>query len=149
MGQAVSEEHIYFKDEVWPRRFDKRGLVATANRMPNRNSSSFFITLREDGKELKEFRNVHTIFGQVVEGLDVLLKINDVHTVGHDRPLQNIRIKHCMIIEDPFEEATTKFGIELGALRYPSRSPSPVRGLGAKSMSELRQLATSGDADDD
>ena len=95
---------MYFQDEVWPRRFDKRGLVATANPGPHLNTSSFFITLRPDGQEIREFKNKHTIFGQVVEGLEVLEAINQVYTVGkEERPLQNIRIKHTMIIEDPFE----------------------------------------------
>ena len=39
----------YFEDEVWPRKFDKRGLVATANNGPHLNTSSFFVTLRPDG----------------------------------------------------------------------------------------------------
>jgi peptidyl-prolyl cis-trans isomerase-like 4 len=102
-SKETKADKTYFADEVWPRRFDKRGLVATANQGPHLNTSSFFITLRADGEEIREFKNKHTIFGQVVEGLDVLEKINQVYTVGKDRPLQNIRIKHTMIIEDPFE----------------------------------------------
>ena len=89
---------------MWPKKFDKRGLVATANEGPHMNTSSFFVTLRPDGQEIREFKNKHTIFGKVVEGLDVLDAINQVYTVGKDRPLQNIRIKHTMIIEDPFED---------------------------------------------
>lgn len=76
--------------------------MATANEGPNLNTSSFFVTLRPDGNEIKEFKNKHTIFGQVVEGLDVLETINQVYTIGKDRPLQNIRIKHALIIDDPF-----------------------------------------------
>ena len=53
----------YFEDEVWPRKFDKRGLVATANEGPHMNTSSFFMTLRPDGQEIREFKNKHTIFG--------------------------------------------------------------------------------------
>ena len=58
---------LYFKDE-FSRKFNKRGLVATANLGPNMNCSSFFITLQENGREIKEFKNQHTIFGEVVEG---------------------------------------------------------------------------------
>ena len=89
---------------MWPRKFDKRGLVATANEGPHMNTSSFFVTLRPNGQEIREFKNKHTIFGEVVEGLDVLDAINQVYTVGKDRPLQNIRIKHTMIIDDPFQD---------------------------------------------
>ena len=92
------------------------------------------MTLRPDGQEIREFKNKHTIFGQVVEGLDVLESINQVYTIGKDRPLQNIRIKHTMIIEDPFEGQLAKFGLDPARVRYPSRSPSPVRGLAGRSL---------------
>ena len=66
------------------------------------------------------------MFGQVVEGLDVLEQINQVHTNEDNRPLQNIRIKHTLIIDDPFEDKEKDFGIEQ-QVHYPSRSPSPER----------------------
>lgn len=37
--------------------------------------------------------------------------------------MQNIRIKHAVVIDDPFEGKEADFGVKL---RYPSRSPSPV-----------------------
>ena len=68
-------DKLYFQDE-YSRKFNKRGLVATANLGPHLNSSPFFITLIEEGKEIVEFKNKHTIFGIVVEGLEVLEAIN-------------------------------------------------------------------------
>ena len=59
-----------------------------------------------------------------MEGLEVLDKINKVFVNQDHRPLQNIRIKHSVIIDDPFEGEESKFGIA-GKIRYPSRSPSP------------------------
>lgn len=99
------------------------------------------MTLRKDGDEIREFKNKHTIFGQVVEGLEVLEAINQVYTVGKDRPLQNIRIKHTMIIEDPFEGQASRFGLQPALLRYPSRSPSPIRGLVGKSIADIKATA--------
>ena len=99
------------------------------------------MTLRPDEQEIREFKNKHTIFGQVVEGLDVLDKINQVYTVGKDRPLQNIRIKHAMIIEDPFEDKIKEFGLDPAKVRYPSRSPSPVRGLAGRSLADIKKTA--------
>ncbi len=61
------------------------GTVAMANKKENMNGSQFYITLRDNIDYLDK---KHTIFGQVVEGLDVLEKINDVihfdypHTIG-------------------------------------------------------------------
>ena len=51
------------------------GTVAMANKKENMNGSQFYITLRDNIDYLDK---KHTIFGQVVEGLDVLEKINDV-----------------------------------------------------------------------
>ena len=61
------------------------GTVAMANKKENMNGSQFYITLRDNIDYLDK---KHTIFGQVVEGLDVLEKINDVshfdylHAIG-------------------------------------------------------------------
>ena len=60
-----------------------RGTLAMANSGPNTNGSQFFIVTAEatpwlDGK--------HTAFGQVVEGEDVLERLNNVPTGGADRP---------------------------------------------------------------
>ena len=79
-------DKIYFEDE-YSRKFNKRGLVATANLGPHLNSSPFFITLTQDGQEIAEFKNKHTVFGIVAEGLDVLDAINQVYTNKDDRPI--------------------------------------------------------------
>jgi peptidyl-prolyl cis-trans isomerase-like 4 len=58
----------------------------------------------------------------VAEGVDTTLrKINSAYVdPKNNRPYQNIRIKHTLIIDDPFPDPT--------GLREPSRSPSPVQG---------------------
>ena len=54
----------------------------------NMNASQFYITTGED---LDSLDGKHTIFGEVAEGLDVLMAINDAFADAGGRPLQNIR----------------------------------------------------------
>jgi peptidyl-prolyl cis-trans isomerase-like 4 len=78
------------------------GMVSTANKGPNLNNSDFFITLSKEN--LVNLNTKHTIFGKVQEGLDILEKMNDIHVDDHYRPLINIRIKHTVVLDDPFED---------------------------------------------
>ena len=72
-----------FEDEVSADvSFDKKGLLAMANRGPNTNGSQFFITTAKtpwlDGN--------HTIFGEVTKGYDVVEKLQSEETDSQDRP---------------------------------------------------------------
>jgi cyclophilin family peptidyl-prolyl cis-trans isomerase/protein-disulfide isomerase len=61
-----------FADEITELRFDKPGMLGMANAGPGSNGSQFFITYQPapdlDGK--------YTVFGEVIEGMDVLQKLN-------------------------------------------------------------------------
>jgi cyclophilin family peptidyl-prolyl cis-trans isomerase len=61
-----------FEDEIVDTlQFDKRGLLAMANAGPGTNGSQFFITF----VETPHLNGLHTIFGELVEGDDVLSTI--------------------------------------------------------------------------
>ena len=74
-------------------RHHKEGMVSMANSGPNTNGSQFFITLAPcdwlDGK--------HAIFGEVVEGIEVLRDIGNSPIDREDRPLKEILLKDVTI----------------------------------------------------
>lgn len=90
--------------------------------------SQFIITL---GDELDYLDGKAAIFGKVVEGFDALEKINDAFCDERGRPLVDIRIKHTVILDDPFQDPP--------GLAEPPESPIPSKA----------QLATIRIADDD
>ena len=83
-----------FEDECTPElRFNKKGLLAMANAGPNTNGSQFFITTALtpwlDGR--------HTIFGEVVDGYDVVESIERSPTGRDDRPIEKQFIQKATI----------------------------------------------------
>jgi cyclophilin family peptidyl-prolyl cis-trans isomerase len=66
-----------------------RGALAMANSGPNTNGSQFFIVTADEAPWLD---GKHTVFGQVVEGEDVVDRLNDTPTGGADRPLTPVLI---------------------------------------------------------
>jgi peptidyl-prolyl cis-trans isomerase-like 4 len=112
----------------------ERGTVSMATapslRDPDQRlaASQFIITL---GDDLDYLDGKAAIFGKVVEGFDVLEKINDVFCDEKGRPLVDIRIKHTAILDDPYDDPP--------GLVEPQESPLPTKA----------QLATVRIADDD
>lgn len=78
--------------------------------------SQFFITLSDD--PLNYLDGQHAVFGYVAEGLDILDQINQVMVDNENRPFRDIRIKHTLILEDPFEDPR--------GLVVPEGSPEPT-----------------------
>ncbi len=71
-GSGAGGPGYQFQDEIVPSlQFDRAGLLAMANAGPNTNGSQFFLTL----VETPWLNGNHTIFGEVVEGTDVLFSL--------------------------------------------------------------------------
>jgi peptidylprolyl isomerase len=70
------------------------GSVAMANAGPNTNGSQFFIVSGPSGVSLPP---LYSLFGQVVKGLDVVEKMQNVATRPGDRPVEDVVIKSVTI----------------------------------------------------
>jgi peptidylprolyl isomerase len=83
-----------FEDEVTPQAtFDGPGILAMANAGPSTNGSQFFITCAKT-----PWLNMrHTIFGEVISGLDVVQKIENTPTGANDRPISPQKINRAYI----------------------------------------------------
>jgi cyclophilin family peptidyl-prolyl cis-trans isomerase len=66
-----------------------------ANAGRNTNGSQFFIVTAEDASFLDR---KHTIFGRVIEGIDIVEKIEASKTGRDDRPLEDVKIVKASII---------------------------------------------------
>jgi cyclophilin family peptidyl-prolyl cis-trans isomerase len=67
-----------------------RGALAMANAGPNTNGSQFFIVTTPEASWLD---GKHTVFGRVVEGMDVVDRIEGTETGPGDKPVSDIKIE--------------------------------------------------------
>lgn len=120
-GNGTGGESIYgghFKDEFSNKLYNIRGALSMANAGPNTNGSQFFIVQNKNlngqaeiadyPDKIKEaYQNggtpwldlAHTVFGQVIEGMDVVDKIAATKVGAQDKPVEDVVIKSITVKE--------------------------------------------------
>lgn len=116
-SKLYGDQARYFEPEKVPRiKHKKLGTVSMVNNANDQHGSQFLITT---GVNLDYLDGVHTVFGEVTEGMDVLKKINEAFVDKEFVPFQDIRINHTVILDDPFDDPP--------GLPIPDRSPEPTK----------------------
>ena len=110
-----------FENEYSPYLYNLRGALAMANSGPNTNGSQFYInqnkadissklpTDRFPVKIIEAYKNGgnptldggnYTVFGQVIDGMDVVDKIAEVETDDKDKPKEDVKIEKMEVVKD-------------------------------------------------
>ncbi|XP_052836860.1 peptidyl-prolyl cis-trans isomerase sig-7 [Drosophila gunungcola] len=114
-GVVEGLQKRFFEAEYLPKiQHSSAGMLSLVSAGKNLVGSQFFFTL---GENLTSLDGSHCVIGEVVEGHEVLRKLNDAIVDDGFRPYQDIRITHTVVLEDPFPNPR--------GLQAPSRSPSP------------------------
>jgi peptidyl-prolyl cis-trans isomerase A (cyclophilin A) len=97
LGTGTGGPGYKFGDEIHPDLgFTRPYLLAMANAGPGTNGSQFFITVAST----PWLTGKHTIFGEVIEGADLVQAISQTKTDRRDRPSQDVVLESVVIDRD-------------------------------------------------
>lgn len=94
-GHSYKGEGTRLPDEIVGELVHAYGTVSMANSGPNTNGSQFFIVTNKQGTPFLD--GGYTIFGQVFEGMDVAVKIQDLQVPGTEQPSETVNMEKVTI----------------------------------------------------
>ncbi|KAI8099379.1 peptidyl-prolyl cis-trans isomerase-like 4 [Halteromyces radiatus] len=146
-GVIHGPQERYFPAEIKPTlKHQRRGTVSMAvsggkdddDEGGRVSGSQFFITLADD---LDYLDGKYTVFGEVAEGWDVLDKLNEAYCDAQGRPYRDIRIRHTVVLDDPFDDPE--------GLQVPDQSPLPTKEqLASMRIGEDEDIEEEGDPEE-
>lgn len=93
-GTGTGGPGYKIKDEFTDHNKNNRGTISMANAGPNTGGSQFFINLVDNNY----LDSKHPVFGEVIEGMDVVDQIAKVKVNSQDKPLEEVKIIEAKLI---------------------------------------------------